>query len=504
MNKKERQWTEEQKRLIDVDGRGWPALARVAVLADAGSGKTSVLEARAKAIMGARPEDRLLCVSFTERSAADLKTRFADYPAAEVHTIHGFCARILRTHGAALRLPPLWRVLDETESGDLLYASFVKVFRREPPQSEDFSADQWLTSVRKCASGRHREGKPLLIEGRVAETFINAVLADFDDAKERQCALEYGDLECKAAELLAQGRFQSQVRARYHHVFVDEFQDTSIVQCDLVRRLAGPEQSLFVVGDSKQSIYRFRGADVAVFEAFVEELPAQQRLSLNFRSRPVVIDAVNATFTPVMKHYGAMQAARPDGGKVARFEAPAEQHAAVIHGIIAELEKNGTPLSSIALLLPRLRGEAPGKMLARLRERGVGIALGSAGGAQQNPSLQALIRLWIWACEPRHEVFAAAAAVQLLGVDRGEIREGLQRFAPPQGPLTCAELLAWLDERFALAAGLGIFYEQFRVFILNLQHQGLSPAACAHVCIKPPEDDAPANPATSDDESGRE
>ena len=331
-------WTEEQQRLIDTDDSGWPRIPRVAVLADAGSGKTSVLEARAKAILQRRPEDRLLCISFTERSAADLKTRLNEYPVAEVHTIHGFCARLLRTHGAALRLPPLWRILDETESGDLLYSSYVKVFRREPPRSEDFNADQWLVAVRQAANGRHREGRELEILGPEARRFITAVLADFDSVKERLSALEYGDLECKAAMLLDEPRYQAQVRARYRHIFVDEFQDTSAVQCRLVRAIAGPEQTLFVVGDSKQSIYRFRGADVEVFESFVKELPAVQRLSLNFRSCASVIEAVNAVCAPVIPDYAPMRAHSGEVGKVGRIEAPQDQHAAVIHDLLLGLE----------------------------------------------------------------------------------------------------------------------------------------------------------------------
>ncbi len=92
-------WTEQQEELIKFAGNKLE-LPRVAVLADAGSGKTATLVERAIRFRNAYQESereklRILCVSFTEKSKADLENRLYHYPEIEVYTIHGFCARIV-------------------------------------------------------------------------------------------------------------------------------------------------------------------------------------------------------------------------------------------------------------------------------------------------------------------------------------------------------------------------------------------------------------------------
>ncbi|MEX2170494.1 MAG: UvrD-helicase domain-containing protein [Pirellulales bacterium] len=130
------------------------------------------------------------------------------------------------------------------------------------------------------------------------------VAAAYEQAKRDQAAIDYDDLLFHAHRLLSDERFvetrtewQKQVRL----LLVDEFQDTDQVQVDIVKALVGDglaSGGLFFVGDFKQSIYRFRGAEPRVFEALTEEVPAGGRLLLttNFRSQPAILDFVNALF----------------------------------------------------------------------------------------------------------------------------------------------------------------------------------------------------------------
>lgn len=477
MSTKKRAWTDEQQRLLELGSDGLPVMNRVAVLADAGSGKTSVLVERVRLIKERRPDDRVLCVSFTERSSADLKSRLMELDGVEVYTIHGFCARILKEAGADLRLPPLWRIADEKATADLLYGAFETVYRREPP-SDHLSAEQWFDVTKAFFDAEHRRGAPVNVDPPAAAKFLSAVKAEYEGAKGGQQILEYADLEALAVKAAEQPTFQSRLRRRYAHVFVDEFQDTSEIQCRLVTAIAGPQQTLFVVGDPKQSIYRFRGADVDVFERYVKTLPFLQRLSRNFRSKPTVIDAVNAVCAPVIPDYGAMSAGREGEGVVARVESVPGEAARVISILLKRLAAEGVPPSDAALLLPRIRGNE--ELLAALQKEGLPLALGSAGGVLKNPTLQALLRLWVWACEPWHRLRAAEAAARFLGEGaRDDLARHLEELQPPPGPHTCTSLLTGLDRQFSLGESMGVYFEQFKAFILSMQEEGLTPSAVA-------------------------
>lgn len=124
--------------------------------------------------------------------------------------------------------------------------------------------------------------------------------------KERRAALDFEDLQVKAFQLLSRDEaVREEYRHRFRVVMVDEFQDTNPLQKELVSFLCGPDQRLFLVGDPKQSIYLFRGADVAVFAQAGREVVARGGRLLyfqeSFRSRQGVIDFVNRFFSRVMQ-----------------------------------------------------------------------------------------------------------------------------------------------------------------------------------------------------------
>jgi ATP-dependent exoDNAse (exonuclease V) beta subunit len=134
--------------------------------------------------------------------------------------------------------------------------------------------------------------------------------------KRDRSALDFDDLELQANELL---RTDPLVRERwaerFEHVMIDEFEDTSPLQNELLERIAG--ERLFRVGDEFQSIYRFRHADVAVFREQADRARAQDRfesLTANFRSRPEVLDAINVLFGAVWgERFPRLRAGSPGG-----------------------------------------------------------------------------------------------------------------------------------------------------------------------------------------------
>ncbi len=117
-------------------------------------------------------------------------------------------------------------------------------------------------------------------------------------AKDRESALDFEDLQLRARDLLRDhAAVRETEQLRFRSIMVDEFQDTNRLQTDLIDLLAaGAEKELFFVGDEFQSIYGFRHADVAVFRERREAAPQVLPLTLNYRSRPEVLAAVNELF----------------------------------------------------------------------------------------------------------------------------------------------------------------------------------------------------------------
>jgi ATP-dependent exoDNAse (exonuclease V) beta subunit len=119
----------------------------------------------------------------------------------------------------------------------------------------------------------------------------------YAEAKARESALDFEDLQLEARDLLrSQPELREREQARFRSILVDEFQDTNRLQTEIVDLLRTPETELFFVGDEFQSIYGFRHADVGVFRERREAVERPLSLTLNYRSRPEVLAAVNELF----------------------------------------------------------------------------------------------------------------------------------------------------------------------------------------------------------------
>ena len=137
-----------------------------------------------------------------------------------------------------------------------------------------------------------------------ALTLAAGVAEAYDRRKKELGVLDFNDLLIHAQRLLLgekRGELRKRLASQIRLLLVDEFQDTDQLQVEMVKALCDNEHlrgKLFLVGDHKQSIYRFRGAQPEVFRQLREEIPEEGRLplSLNFRSQPAILDFVNALF----------------------------------------------------------------------------------------------------------------------------------------------------------------------------------------------------------------
>ena len=274
--------------------------APLLVVAGAGSGKTRVLTNRIAWLVKEQKVSpfALLAITFTNKAAGEMKQRVGELigPVAQkmwVSTFHSACARILRREAPVLGIRSSFSIYDQSDSVRLV--DYVRRDldldpKRFPPRrlaGQISALKNELVSVEEYAdraSGPH-EVRLANVYREYQRRLLDASAADFDDL-----------LLLTVKVLRDHEEVRERWRHRFHHVLVDEFQDTNLAQWELVRLLAEGHRSLMVVGDSDQSIYKFRGADYRNLVRFEEVFPDATIIVLeqNYRSTQRILDAANA------------------------------------------------------------------------------------------------------------------------------------------------------------------------------------------------------------------
>lgn len=283
----------EQRAAVEHE-RG-PAL----VIAGAGSGKTRVLTARVARLLerGVRPEG-VLAFTFTNRAAREMRERIerAVGPAAArlwIGTFHATAVRLLRREAATLGLAPGFTIYDREDQEGLL-----REIRRDLGLDEaEYRPGIVLGRISDCKNAlvgpEHAERAAMTpFDRNVAKVY-----AAYQAALRRSGALDFDDLIAESVRLfLEHPEAGERWSRRFEHVLVDEYQDTNHAQFRLVQALAAHHGNLFVVGDDDQSIYGWRGADLANVLDFERGFPGAVtiRLEQNYRSTANILEAANA------------------------------------------------------------------------------------------------------------------------------------------------------------------------------------------------------------------
>ena len=278
-----------------VEHERGPAL----VIAGAGSGKTRVLTARIGRLLsrGVRP-DAVLAFTFTNRAAREMRERIESElgPAAArlwLGTFHATGLRLLRREARTLGLPSGFTVYDRDDQEGVL---------RELIRASGLPDTVYRTGV---VLGRISDAKNALVSPAEAERtamsefdrHVATLFERYQAALRAAGALDFDDLIGETVRLWREfpeaGARWSQ---RFEHVLVDEYQDTNHAQFRLVQALGGTHGNVFVVGDDDQSIYGWRGADLANVLDFEQAFPGAVtiRLEQNYRSTRNILDAANA------------------------------------------------------------------------------------------------------------------------------------------------------------------------------------------------------------------
>ncbi len=280
---------------LAVEHENGPAL----VIAGAGSGKTRVLTARvARLLERGVPPDAILAFTFTNRAAREMRERIeqAVGPVARelwVGTFHATAMRLLRREAHTLGLSPAFTIYDRADQESIL---------KEILKSLELSDVGYKLGV---VLGRISDAKNALV---TPDDFERTAMSPFDRnvaicfrryqaALRKAGALDFDDLIAESVRLfLSFPDAGARWSRRFQHVLVDEYQDTNHAQFRLVQALAAVHGNVFVVGDDDQSIYGWRGADLANVLEFERNFPGAitVRLEQNYRSTNNILEAANA------------------------------------------------------------------------------------------------------------------------------------------------------------------------------------------------------------------
>ncbi len=270
------------------------------IVAGAGSGKTRVLTHRIAHLI--RDHDvspfEILAITFTNKAADEMKHRVGALvgPVAEkmwVSTFHSACVRILRRGADHLGYPSNFTIYDQADAvrltGYVLRDLNIdpKRFTPRSVHAAVSAAKNDLISVDEYAG----------LVTTPPEKRIADVYREYQSRLQRAGAMDFDDLLVQTVRLFqAAPEVLAEYQRRFEHVLVDEYQDTNRAQNEMIVLLAREHRNICVVGDSDQSIYKFRGADIRNILEFEEAFPDATVVVLdqNYRSTQRILDAANA------------------------------------------------------------------------------------------------------------------------------------------------------------------------------------------------------------------
>ena len=336
----------QQSKAVQYTG---PALL---IGAGAGSGKTRVLTRRIAWILANRKAwpSQILAITFTNKAAAEMRERLASLigPAANsmwVSTFHSACVKILRTHGDSIGLKSGFSIYDSSDCERLvkIIASELNIdIKKFTPKLllskiSDFKNNlvTWQENLKNYAPdykpGASISGASSFNAAGNADALYAAVYAEYQNRLSVSNAVDFDDLIMLTVKLLRQNpQVSAYYKRKFRYILVDEYQDTNHAQYVLIRQLAGvgdagvgdnsarfattdayeasaaspdstqlPQSSITVVGDSDQSIYAFRGADIRNIQDFEQDFPNATTIMLeqNYRSTQTILDAANAVIS---------------------------------------------------------------------------------------------------------------------------------------------------------------------------------------------------------------
>ncbi|PLS09732.1 DNA helicase PcrA [Neobacillus cucumis] len=342
---------EQQSAVKATDG---PLL----LMAGAGSGKTRVLTHRiAYLIVEKRVNPyNILAITFTNKAAREMKERISKMMggAAEeiwISTFHSMCVRILRRDIDRMGYNRNFTILDTTDQQSVI-KSILKDKNLDPKKYDPRAILGSISSAKNELIGPEEYEKSA---GGYFEQTVSEVYKEYQKRLRKNQALDFDDLIMMTIQLFQRvPEVLVYYQRKFQYIHVDEYQDTNRAQYMLVKMLASRFQNLCVVGDSDQSIYRWRGADIANILSFEKDYPNATVILLeqNYRSTKRILLAANKVIeNNLNRKKKNLWTENPEGNKLVYYRADSEQgEAQFVAGKIKELTRDQYKQSDIAIL----------------------------------------------------------------------------------------------------------------------------------------------------------
>jgi DNA helicase II / ATP-dependent DNA helicase PcrA len=271
----------------------------VLILAGPGSGKTRVITQRIAYLVktvGVSPR-RILAVTFTNKAAKEMAERLEKLVPGSVKdltvgTFHAICAKILRIDGKAIGIAPEFVIYDDDDQMAVIKRCFQELNldpKQHPPQAVASAISNAKSKMLSPTDYvRHNRSYFEEVIGRVYERYEK----NLTDSQ----ALDFDDLLVKTVLMFrAHPEVLARYQERYIHVMVDEFQDTNLVQYELIKQIGAKYRNICVVGDPDQSIYSWRAADLRNILSFEHDYPDAKVVLLeqNYRSTKNILETAS-------------------------------------------------------------------------------------------------------------------------------------------------------------------------------------------------------------------
>ena len=333
----------------------------VLVLAGAGTGKTAALTARLAHLIATRKAwpSQILAVTFTNKAAREMKQRVSDISGGAIEgmpwlgTFHSTGAKMLRSHAELVGLQSNFTIIDTDDQIRLIKQLITAANldeKRWPARQFAGLVDRW----------KNRGWTPADIDAAESEAFANGrgqqLYAQYQERLRTLNACDFGDLLLHMLVVFRKHPdVLDQYRQRFRYILVDEYQDTNAAQYDWLKLLAEPRRNLCCVGDDDQSIYSWRGAEVANILRFEKDFPGARviRLEQNYRSTPHILAAATGLIAHNAGRLGKTLWTERNKGEKVRvvgvWDGPEE--ARRVGEEIERLEARGTSLDDTAILV---------------------------------------------------------------------------------------------------------------------------------------------------------
>ncbi|PAD39555.1 DNA helicase PcrA [Terribacillus sp. 7520-G] len=306
------------------------------IMAGAGSGKTRVLTNRIAYLLGEKEVSprSILAITFTNKAAREMRERVHKLVGEEgsqiwVSTFHSMCVRILRRDIDRIGYNSNFSILDTSDQLSVIKQA-LKRLNLDPKQYDPRAMLGAISSAKNELITPEQYSKEA---GSVYERKVAEVFDLYQKTLRRNQSLDFDDLIMQTIQLFDRvPEVLQYYQRRFQYIHVDEYQDTNHAQYRLVNQLASRYKNLCVVGDSDQSIYRWRGADITNILSFEKDYPNAKVVMLeqNYRSTKTILDAANKV---IANNTGRkpknLWTDNADGAKLRYYEAATERDEAL-------------------------------------------------------------------------------------------------------------------------------------------------------------------------------